>query len=114
VLTLRQIHEDVERELEVLESLVAVVTQTGDDQARDESNYKVLYAQSRLRIRAEALEKLTVDEVADRALIECDEAHLAYLISQNRLTTTREALRASQARLDALRTLSASFRTAGG
>jgi len=37
-----------------------------------------------------------------------------YLIAQNKLTTTREALRAAQSRLDAWRSLGAGFRSAGG
>ena len=104
----------ITNEIEIIEDLVDEMNVAGEQAAICEATYKALYAQTRLTIRALAKTKLTVDEVEADATVQCEEAHLAYLIAQNRLTTTREALRAAQSRLDAWRSLSAGFRSAGG
>ena len=101
-------------EIEIIEDLVDQMNAAGEQSAICEATYKALYAQTRLTIRALSKTKLTVDEVEADATVQCEEAHLAYLIAQNRLITTREALRAAQSRLDAWRSLSAGFRSAGG
>ena len=114
MLTLEQIAQGISREMKRLDGFVDEIRDVGDAAANAEANYKILKAKSNLEIRASTLEKLTVDEVDSRSLIQCEEAYLQYVISQNRLTTTREALRASQSRLDGWRTLATSFRAAGG
>jgi hypothetical protein len=101
-------------EIEIIENLVDDMNKAGEQAAICEATYKALYAQTRLTIRALAKIKLTVDEVESDATVQCEEAHLAYLIAQNRLVTTREALRAAQSRLDAWRSLAAGYRSAGG
>jgi len=101
-------------EIEIIENLVDDMNKAGEQAAICEATYKALYAQTRLTIRALAKMKLTVDEVESDATVQCEEAHLAYLIAQNRLVTTREALRAAQSRLDAWRSLAAGYRLAGG
>ena len=101
-------------EIEIIENLVDDMNKAGEQAAICEATYKALYAQTRLTIRALSKTKLTVDEVESDATVQCEEAHLAYLIAQNRLVTTREALRAAQSRLDAWRSLAAGYRLAGG
>ena len=101
-------------EIEIIENLVDDMNKAGEQAAICEATYKALYAQTRLTIRALSKTKLTVDEVESDATVQCEEAHLAYLIAQNRLVTTREALRAAQSRLDAWRSLAAGYRSAGG
>jgi hypothetical protein len=113
-ITLDGIHGGLRFEMDQLEELVREVRQAGDAAAEAEVNYKVAYAQTRLRVRAEARERLTVDQVADKALAECEELLLNYKIAENRLTTTRESLHATTARMDGWRTLATSFRVAGG
>ena len=82
--------------------------------ARTESQYKSEAAKCRITKRATSTEKLTVDQVEAEVQIACEQLHLAYLIAANNLTTVREAVRAGTTRVDALRSLAASFRSAGG
>ena len=82
--------------------------------ARTEAAYKIENAKARLTIKGTALEKLTVSDIEAEALIQCEELFTAYLVAQNHLMTVREALRATQSKVDAFRTLAASFRNAGG
>ena len=101
-------------EIEVIEDLVDEMNIAGGEAAKCEAIYKALYAQTRLSVRYLSKTKLTVDEVESQATVQCEEAHLAYLVAQNKLVTTREALRAAQSRLDAWRSLAAGYRSAGG
>lgn len=114
MLTLSQIHTGIAKEIERLEQLTEDIAHAGDLAAETEATYKAEFAKARLAIRATSKERLTVDEVGDRALDLVEELHLHYLVAQNRLTTCREALRASQARLDGFRSLLVSVRQAGG
>ena len=114
MLTLEQIANGIKKEMQRLDGFVDEIREIGDQAAKCEANYKTANAQARLTIRAGTLEKLTVEQVEATALIQCEEIYLQFLISQNRLVTTREALRATQARLDGWRTLATSFRSAGG
>lgn len=82
--------------------------------ARTESEYRSEAAKCALSIRATAMTKMTVGEIDAEVQIACEKLHLAYLIAANNLTTVREAVRAGTTRVDALRSLAASFRSAGG
>jgi len=101
-------------EIEIIEDLVDEMNFAGNQAAVCEATYKALYAQTRLSVRYLSKTKLTVDEVESQATVQCEEAHLNYLVAQNKLVTTREALRAAQSRLDAWRSLASGFRSAGG
>ena len=115
MLTLSEIHARIEQELDALESLVTDVERDGRAAALAENAYKVAFAKSRLKNRAELeSSKPTVGLIDDLATKETAELNLAHLIATNRMTSTREAVRATQARIDALRSLAASFRGAGG
>ncbi len=114
MLTLREIHQGIEANLNALEELVSEVQDAGNQAAVAENAYRVSYAKARLSIRALSQEKLTVEQVEAEATVATEKEHLAFLIAQNKLTTVREALRATQSKLDAYRSLGASFRGAGG
>ena len=114
MLTLTQIHEGIIKELTRIGELVNEIAVAGDESAHAEAIYKSKFAQARLASRALGRDKVTVGQVDDEATDMTSAEHLAYLIASNKLMTCREALRASQARLDGLRTLSTSFRQAGG
>lgn len=115
MLSIGQVTEALEETSRQLEELVDQITAAGDQQAHAEATFKAEFAKARLVARAEALgSKITVDEVEDRATGVTQSQRLAYLLATNQLTVLREALRAKQAQLDALRTLSSSFRAAGG
>jgi hypothetical protein len=109
-----QIHNEIERCLSDLESLVEEIRSASIEQARADNAYKSAFSQSRLKARATALSKVTIDQVEDLANAQTSELRLTSTIATNNLTTLRDVLRATQARLDGLRTLATSHRVAGG
>ena len=109
-----EIHREIERCLSELEAIVEEIRSAAIEQARAETNYKSAFSKSRLLARANAMGKVTIDQVEDLANAETSELRLASAIATNNLTTLREVLRATQSRLDGLRTLATSHRVAGG
>lgn len=111
-------HDEIQRglqaNLEALESIVDEIRAAGRDAAIKEATYKVEYAKSRLTVKATAMEKLTVSDIEAEATIQCEQVYLEHLIAQNHFTSVREALRAIQSKMDGFRTLSVSYRAAGG
>lgn len=112
--TLDQIHDGIAKQVRRIEELVEEIATAGDQAARAEADYRVIAAQERLKAAAEPGEKRTVSEIDALVTVETQDELLRHLIAANRLTVAREALRAAQARLDGLRTLATSFRSAGG
>lgn len=109
----QEVAEAIEKALDTLESLVAEIQEAGFHAARTESSFKTEFAKARLTVKATALDKLTVSDIEAEAMIQCEELHLSYLIAANNLTTVREAIRVGIARVDALRSLLASYRNVG-
>jgi len=107
-----QIHQEIEKEVDRLEDLVAEIRLAGVNAGESESNFKSAFAKHRLTARAEATGKITADHVEDIATVATQDLRLKALVATNQLTVLREALRASEARLDALRTLATSHRLA--
>ena len=114
MLTLAQIHRGIAQEIQRQEELVDEIANCADLAAEADVNYKTALAQARLRVRAESIERITIDEVADRAQSLIEEMHLQYVLATNKMTVLREAIRSSQSRLDGYRSLLVSFRGAGG
>jgi hypothetical protein len=105
---------EIQRVIARLEALVEEIATVAVDAAKAEADYKTAYAQARLRHRAVASlngDKLTEAYLTDLADDECEELRLNYLIATSLLTARRDALRASQAQLDGLRTLAAGIRS---
>ena len=108
-----QIAEAIEAETERMEGLVDDLRQAGVDAARTEADFKVAYAQERVKVRSEALRsgsRITADMADDAATVATEDLRYAYLLAENNLSTLREAIRASQAHIDGLRTQAASHR----
>jgi len=114
MLSMDDLHSRLEAELDRLEELVVEVRHDGVEAAKAEGAYKSEYSKARLTIKATSLSKLTVGELEAEADEQTEELRLRYLITQNALTTTREALRAETTKVDALRSLLASYRSASG
>jgi hypothetical protein len=112
VLNLAGIQKAILTELERLEGLVDEIRLAGHTAAEAEVAYKTANAVARLQ--AKALGKVTEASAQDSADVQCEELRLQHLLKANNLTVIREALRASQARLDGLRTLASGFKIAGG
>ena len=102
------------QEIEIIEDLVDEMNEAGQKAAITEATYKALYAQKRLMVVANAVTKKSIPDIEMEVDSELEKEHLAFLIAENKLTTTREALRAAQSRLDAWRSLAAGYRSAGG
>ena len=111
-------HDEIQRglqaNLDALDEIVDEVRKAGHDAATTEAAYKIEFAKARLTVKATSLEKLTVGDIESEATIQCEELYFRYLIAENHFTSVREALRALQSKIDGYRTLSASFRAAGG
>ena len=106
--------KELTRVIARLEALVEEIASLSVEAAKAEADYKTAYAQSRLRHRATAMmngEKLTEAFLTDLADDECEELRLSHLVANARMTAARDALRASQAQLDGLRTLAAGVRS---
>ncbi len=101
-------------EIEVIEDLVDEMNKAGQEAAITEATYKALYAQKRLMVVANAVTKKSIPDIEMEVDSQVEKQHLAYLIAENKLVVTREALRAAQSRLDAWRSLAAGYRSAGG
>ena len=115
MITLARIQSGIERELGAIGEFVEAIAKAADNEAQTEAAYKSAFAKARLQARTKGeYERVTVGQVDDEATVATADLHLAYLIAANHLTATREALRASQARLDGLRSLLSSFKLAGG
>ncbi|MHB1777976.1 MAG: hypothetical protein ACYCU7_18615 [Acidimicrobiales bacterium] len=100
--------------LDELEELVETVRIAAEESARAEAAFKAAFAKSRMTFRVEAGGRPTVDAVDDFATVETEGGRLRYLLARERLVAAREASGACRSRLDALRTLAASVRTAAG
>ncbi|NBV34924.1 MAG: hypothetical protein EBR81_14330 [Proteobacteria bacterium] len=113
-MNLYQIQEAIETELERMEGLVAQLAQAGIEQSRAEANYKVHYAQERLRARVAGTVdgvRATQDHVDDLATVATEDDLHERLMASNNLAVLKEALHASKTHIEALRTMAASHRT---
>jgi len=117
MLSYEQIIEAMENEGRKIGQLAEECADVAQNAGECESDYKIEFAKARITIRDDVAAtggKITVGEVDDLALVQCIDSHRAYLLAQGSLTAIRDALRASQARLDALRTIASGYRQAGG
>jgi ethanolamine ammonia-lyase small subunit len=117
MLSANQISEAIEAEGRRIGQLAEECADISAMSAETEADYKITYARSRMEFRDHVAEnggKVTVAEIDDHATLEASESLRAYLVASGSMTAIREALKASQARLDGLRTLAAGYRQAGG
>lgn len=116
-MTPSRVEEAIEACLEQLEAHVDKLREKAKNAAHAEVDFKVAYSESRLRYHAACVERgerTAQWKVDDHATLATRDEQLKHRIWANALLTEREALRATQARLDGLRTLSAARRGAGG
>ena len=112
-----QIADRMEIVLTALDEMVDEMRTAGQEHAAAERKFKSRYAQARVEYRAtkrESSVKFTTDEVEDYATIKTDELRFDATLAQSTLSVCREALRVKEAELDALRSMSAALRGAGG
>ena len=109
--TVARVQDGIAKSLRRIDDLVDQIAEAGDLAAETEVAYKTEFAKARLTYRA-LHDKATVGAVEDYATDTCADLLLAYKIADNRLTTSRESLRAAQSRLDGLRSLLSSIKAA--
>lgn len=117
MLSANQIADAIEKEGRRIGQLAEECADIATTAAEMEADYKVAFAKARMTYRDDAAAKamkVTVAEIDDHATLQASESLRAYLVASGSMTAIREALRASQARLDGLRTLAAGYRQAGG
>ena len=117
MLSYNQVSEAIESEGRKIGKLAEDIGTLAANAAETEADYKIEIAKARMRLRDDAAAtgtKVTVSEVDDAATLQASESLRAHLLASGCLTAAREALRASQGRLDGLRTLAAGYRSAGG
>ena len=114
MITITEIHKGIYSELKALDELVDEIRALASEAAQTETIYKREFARARLSIRALAKDKPTVGQIDDEAEDLTSVQRMAYLSASHRLTACREALRASQAKLDGWRSLLSSVKAAGG
>jgi hypothetical protein len=117
MLSYNAVAEAIEAEGRRIGQLAEEIADVAATAAEQEADYKIAYAQARVRHRDDAAArgvKVTVDMVDDAATLEASDSLRSYLVARESMTAAREALRAAQARLDGLRTLAAGYRQAGG
>lgn len=111
------IAQKIDEVMNRIDDLTDEIANTARVAADAEVEFKIEFAKERLKARYKANgegRKITTDEVEDHATCATQSKRYAFLLAQNSLTVLREALRAEQAKLDGLRTQSASVRLAGG
>lgn len=113
ILNPAQLARQMQAVLERLDALLDNTVEAGRELAEAEKKYKVAFAKSRMAGRAGSA-KLTVDATNDRATVDTEQELFDYRIAEQTMVICRESLRVEQAKLDALRSMSASVRGAGG
>ena len=117
MLSYNQVAEAIESEGRKIGKLAEEIATLAGDAAEAESDYKIAIAKARMKQRdlfAVSNTKFTVGDVEDRATLNTSDALRTHLIAAGDLTAARDAMRASQSRMDGLRTLAAGYRNAGG
>lgn len=110
-----QILMAIEEETKHLEDLIFRYRNAAQNDATADTNYKIAKAKALLKAKSEHTgERISVDIYEATALVACEDEFRVHLTSSAILDALGKEFRAVEARLDALRTLSASHRAAGG
>jgi hypothetical protein len=113
VLSIHEVTEAIESEGRKLGKLVNEINDAAHKDAVAEIAYKSATAKARIQFRLDH-EKATVGATDDHAQVAAESEHLAHLVARNQLMVLRDSLRATTARLDALRSIITTVRAAGG
>jgi hypothetical protein len=105
-----QVDQEIDATLVRLDELVEAIHDSAATSSNCEAEFKLAYAKQRLEIRATSDKKLTVDQVEDEALVACEQLYRRHMIASGSHDALRDAMFATRAKLDALRTRSASVR----
>ena len=100
-----------------LDAITADIERSIDEVAQDRRDYEVGFAQARIDYRIEhsgRTPKVTVDEVNDHATVATADERHHLTLSEETLKALNGARRATESKLDTLRSMNASIRGAGG
>ena len=112
-----QIAEEMERCMAELDAITDDIAKAIDEVAADRRGYEVGFAKARIDYRtthAGRVPKITVDEVNDHATVETADERHHLTLSEETLRALNGARRATESKLDTLRSMNASIRGAGG
>jgi len=116
-LSYQRIEETMRHAINQMEDLTSSFAVTADEFGNAEAAYEVAFAKSRLSARYEGSHngiKITADMAADIAATETEPQRLAMEAAKAKNDATRQALMSVRSRIEALRSLMASYREAGG
>lgn len=116
-LSYQRIEETMRHAINQMEDLTSSFAVTADEFGNAEAIYEIAFAKSRLSARYEGSHngiKITADMAADLASVETESERLAMEAAKAKHDATRQALLSVRSRLEALRSLMASYREAGG
>ena len=104
--------ESLDRLLELTEDFATVA----DTNAVAEATFKVAFARARLtaRVNGTGDRKITEAQADDIATVETEKERTAMEIAKAKFDATRQALLSTRGRIEALRSLMASYRESGG
>lgn len=108
IVTPSDVEKALVEEMRKLRELPERIKTCAIDAAQKENRYKISFSQERLKARAEA--KITEALAEDLANVATETLRLEYVTSQAILGASRDSLKVAIARIDALRSLSASIR----
>jgi len=112
-----RIEETMRYAINQIEELTSSFAVTADEFGSAEAVYEIAFAKSRLSARFEGSHdgiKITADMASDLATVETEPQRLAMESAKAKHDATRQALLSVRSRLEALRSLMASYREAGG
>lgn len=116
-LSYMRIEETMRHAMNQMEDLTSSFAVTADEFGKAEATYEIAYAKSRLSARYEGSHnglKITADMASDLATTETETERLAMEAAKAKHDATRQALLSVRSRVEALRSLMASYREAGG
>lgn len=116
-LSYMRIEETMRYAINQIEELTSSFAVTADEFGNAEAVYEIAFAKSRLSARFVGTQdgiKITADMASDLATVETEPQRLAMEGAKAKHDATRQALLSVRSRLEALRSLMASHREAGG
>lgn len=111
LLTAGEVEEKILDISEALETATYEYASLSDDASVSEADYKVASATAMLRIVGDPAIKLTADVRQAKVDVECADPFRAWKLAESRRQSKKEFLLSLRARLDAMRSLSASIRS---
>lgn len=109
-LTQNGVEREITRLSGLMEEGVEELDRVSSDAAVAEADFKIRYAQERIKAKVQAGGKITVSDADDAATVETETELRRRLVTEAKKEVGQERMRTLRARIDALRTVSANIR----